>query len=333
MTIRTLSALCSLAALCLLPAASFAQNRITLDVAVSVAGKPVPGLAATDFTVTDNKKPVQNLSLEPAGETNIVLVLDTQDSKLADGPNIVRDLRTYFARNGGKLAHPHSVVLWGMSGLQATEAPTTDGAKIIAFLDKANTTQTSGVPESAGGAGDLQRLNNAMLAFTNVINGYTRNGGRNMLIWVGRSWPIPDTPPGLEPKSEDTVFQQIVAKSNALRAFRVIVYSADPTAVADSKYQLTRWKGYVKPPTSSKGIEIGDLALEAMAVQSGGQVFNAISNLVEELDRCVVDADDFYTISFDPTPAAKPNEYHPLTVSVTKPGVTVHTRNGYYAKP
>ena len=40
-----------------------------------------------------------------------------------------------------------------------------------------------------------------------------------------------------------------------------------------------------------------------------------------------------YELTFAPAPGEHENEYHELQVKVRRPGVTVHTTAGYYARP
>ncbi len=305
---------------------------MTLDVVVTSGNKPVAGLAAQDFVVTDNKKPVANLTVAPSSETNIVLVFDTQNGKITDAPKMVRDLKTFFGHNGGKLQHQVMLIINGRSGQQISES-TTDGAKLIAFLGSATTTQVSSMVDAAGPDGEIQRLDKGMHALTDVLNtDVVRAPGRKMVIWMGRSWPFPDIG-DMTVASEDSIFRQVVQQSRDVIRNRVILYNADSNSSADADYHPARWQGFQKPPTSAKGIELGDLALEVMAVQSGGQVLNATNNLSEDLERFSADADNFYTITFDETQATKPNEYHPLAIKMAKPEVIARMRTGYYAQP
>jgi hypothetical protein len=51
------------------------------------------------------------------------------------------------------------------------------------------------------------------------------------------------------------------------------------------------------------------------------------------LQQCLSDVDSWYEITLNMPPAEKPNEYHHVEVKVDKPGLTVRTRDGYYAQP
>jgi hypothetical protein len=55
--------------------------------------------------------------------------------------------------------------------------------------------------------------------------------------------------------------------------------------------------------------------------------------LAGQINTCVQDASTFYTLSFDPPRANKPNEHHDLKVQIDKPGLKAHTSTGYYNQP
>jgi hypothetical protein len=75
------------------------------------------------------------------------------------------------------------------------------------------------------------------------------------------------------------------------------------------------------------------LALETIATQSGGSALHPGNDLASALRKCVVDAEAYYEISFDPTITTRPNEYHRLEIRVTKPGLVARTRQGFYSRP
>jgi hypothetical protein len=86
----------------------------------------------------------------------------------------------------------------------------------------------------------------------------------------------------------------------------------------------------VKKPSQ---VQIGNLGLQVLAHQSGGRVLNSSNDVAGEIATCVTDASAFYVITFDGLPGDGPNEYHALDMKMDKPGLTAHTRTGYYAQP
>jgi hypothetical protein len=72
---------------------------------------------------------------------------------------------------------------------------------------------------------------------------------------------------------------------------------------------------------------------KVLAIQSGGQAFEPMSDMVDEMERRVQRADSFYTISFDPPKTIKPDDYHNFTVNIGKPTLTARTQTGYFNQP
>jgi hypothetical protein len=58
-----------------------------------------------------------------------------------------------------------------------------------------------------------------------------------------------------------------------------------------------------------------------------------IRDLSSLIDRCVTDAKTYYVLTYNPPPAAHPNEYHDIVIKVDRPGLTARTRIGYYSQP
>jgi hypothetical protein len=67
-----------------------------------------------------------------------------------------------------------------------------------------------------------------------------------------------------------------------------------------------------------------------LATQSGGLAMDASYDIGRQIESCLREADTFYTLTFDPSHADSPNEYHDLKIIVNKPGLTARTNAGYY---
>lgn len=88
-------------------------------------------------------------------------------------------------------------------------------------------------------------------------------------------------------------------------------------------------KGVKKPSQA----QFGDLALQAIGIQSGGLALNSNNDVTGEIASCIADANSYYVLTFDTPPGDGPNEYHALQVKLDKPRLTARTRTGYYAQP
>ena len=155
-----------------------------------------------------------------------------------------------------------------------------------------------------------------------------------MLIWIGPGWPILSGPRiELTGKQQQGIFDSVASISTALRQARVTLYSVTPLGLQEGLGRLLYYESFLKPVTKANQAQSGNLALQVLSIQTGGLVLDSSSDLGGEIKTCMADANAFYTLAFDSQPADKRNEYHQLTVQVGKPGLTVRTRDGYYAQP
>ena len=107
-------------------AAPVEDGGIQLVVVVTdKTGKPVPGLEAKDFTVKDTGRAVKissfhavDGSLAGAPPTKVVLVLDAVNMGLTQAAFARTEMVKYLRQNGGHLAYPVSIYLFGNQGTE-----------------------------------------------------------------------------------------------------------------------------------------------------------------------------------------------------------------------
>ena len=80
-------------------------------------------------------------------------------------------------------------------------------------------------------------------------------------------------------------------------------------------------------------VQFGDLALQVLAIHSGGRVFNSNNDVAGEIASDVDDVRAFYVLTFEGLRGDGPNEYHALEIKLDRPGLKTLTRTGYYAQP
>jgi VWFA-related protein len=159
--------------------------------------------------------------------------------------------------------------------------------------------------------------------------------GRKLVVWISPGWPILSGPRmTLSSRDSQMIFNSIVGASTALRQARITLYSVDPLGMADSGgLRTTYYQVFLQGVTKPSQVQIGNLALQVIATQSGGLALYGSNDIVGGLDRCIADANAFYVMTMEAAPADRPNEYHSLEVKVKTPGLTARTRTGYYAQP
>ena len=71
------------------------------------------------------------------------------------------------------------------------------------------------------------------------------------------------------------VFQQIVAINDALRRAQITLYNVDPLGTADAgAFRTFYYQQFVKGVKKPSQVQIGNVELGAITVQSGGRVLN-----------------------------------------------------------
>jgi VWFA-related protein len=321
---------------------SRSERRIDLNVVVTDrSGKVVPGLQQQDFTVFDNKHESNILSFRAVNEESpapepdeIVLVIDQVNTGF-DRVSFERDeVRKFLTRNGGKLAHPVSLVFFSDSGTQIQKTPSRDGNVLAAALDQnQNSLRTSRRSQGYWGAQD--RLQLSLKTLSGLTSAEAARPGRKMVIWISPGWALL-TGPRIELSANDAkgIFNSIVQISTSLRQAGITLYSVDPLGLADSGgLRTTYYQEFLKGITGPAHVDLADLSLQVIATQSGGLVTYGSNSVVAGLDRSIADLNAYYVLSIEAPPADKPNEYHDLAVKVAKPGLMIRTRTGYYAQP
>jgi VWFA-related protein len=187
---------------------------------------------------------------------------------------------------------------------------------------------------SQGFYGAVDRLRLSLDALTQIVSYETAQPGRKLLIWLSPGWPLLSGPRvQLSSKDQATIFSSVVTLSDALREARITLYSVDPLGIDDAgSFRTFYYESFLKGVKSANKVQSGNLALQVLAVQSGGRALNTSNDVDRLIASCLDDAKAFYTVAFDSPPADNPNEYHSLEIKIDKPGLTARTRTGYYAQ-
>jgi len=320
-------------------ASATAASRISLDVVVTGKdGKPAAELEPADFTLLDDNQPRKILSFRRTVGTvgnkfdppvEVIIVLDAVNLPYQAITLQRLQLEKFLRQNDGHLALPTSILLFSSQGLRVQPAPSKDGNALAAMLDKA--TGTVRARDLSGGVYSLvEQFQDSFKTFNGIAENEARKPGRKVLIWIGPGWPLLTERFFIQSsESRQNYFKQLVALSKKLRDARITVYNAAP--IVGVTWNL--YEGYLKPVTGFHKMEIGDLALEVMAVHTGGRVLDPENDLVGLINDCLSDVGEYYTLTFAPPPAATADEYHNLTVHLDLPGLTARTNTGYYNQP
>ncbi|MGA3023468.1 MAG: VWA domain-containing protein [Bryobacteraceae bacterium] len=321
---------------------AMANRQITLDVVVTdKSGKPLPGLQQRDFTLLDNKQPQRIVSFHPVEGTaaadppvEVIFLVDEVNTSFSSVASERWQIEKFLRLDGGQLARPVSMVFFTDSGATIGAASSRDGNALIADLNQ-NQTALRTINRSQGFYGADDRLQLSLRTIQQLAAYEATRPGRKLLIWISPGWPILSGPNvQLTSKVQQWLFNSVVAVSDELRQARVTLYDVDPLGMGDAAgFQTFAYQQYLKGVRSARQVQIGNLALQVLAYQSGGRVLNSSNDVAGEIGTCVSDANAFYVLSFDGLPGDGPNEYHALEIKIDKTGLAARTRSGYYAQP
>jgi VWFA-related protein len=316
---------------------------MTLDVVVTdKSGRPVSGLQQQDFTLLDNKQPSKIVSfhaVEGGAATadppvEVILLVDDVNTTISKVAFERDQIGRFLRRNGGELARPVSTVIFTDSGITIGDTSSRDGNAVIAdFNQKRSGLRQIGRAQGFYGASD--RLQLSLHSLEQLADYEAPRPGRKLVVWISPGWPLLSRPGVmLTSKDQQGLFNSIVALSDRLRKARITLYAVDPLGTEDALgFLMTQYKQFLKPVRKAGQAQVGNLALQVLAYQSGGRVLNSNNDVTGEIEACDADANSFYVLSFDGLPGDGPNEYHGIEIKIDKPGLKARTRSGYYAQP
>ncbi len=329
------------------------NNLITLDVIVTdKSGKQQAGLQQQDFTLMDNKTPQKIVSFQAVEEpatpsvppVEVVLVIDTVNTSPQTIANERLQLQKYLGQNGGKLAHPTSIVVFSDSGMKNLGDPTTDGKALGTALDGKDVIGLHAIRAAAGENGDFERLMSSITKLYSLASFEARKPGKKMVIWISPGWPLlANAGSEMYSKGKEQLFNSLVLLSTAIRQARITLYSIDPEGASGGGFGRVEsengprdrfaYESYVKGVPNAKDVSPPNLALQVFVTRSGGRVLTTGNDIPSQIEDCVSDAKTFYVLTFQGTATERPNDYHNLELKVGKPKMTVHTSAGYYTQP
>jgi len=313
-------------------------RTISLTVMVTdKSGKPVPGLTASDFTLLDNNRPSKIISFhaydgsaQSGPPTEAIVLFDTVNVGFIEVSYERQQVENFLRQNGGRLTAPTAIYWLTNQGVEVQVEPTRDGNALATQLEGSDSRLRT-INRSSGGYGAIELFQLSTKMLYAMAEKEAQKPGRKLLIWVGPGWPMLDAP-GIdyERKTQQAMFDQIVALSTLMRAGHIDLYSISEGTAGPGTF---RYESYLKGVKKVTQASPPNLGLKVIAVQSGGRALPPTNDLASSVATCMQDATVFYTLTFEPQPADGPNEYRDLKVTLDKPDLTARTNTGYYAQP
>jgi VWFA-related protein len=322
------------------PAPNAHNDRVFLDVVVTPkSGPPVAGLQQQDFAVLDNKDPrpidsFQALSADQA-PINAFLLVDDVNTGFQNVAYERSEMDKFLHANGDHLTLPTALAFLTDKGLEVQDTFSTDGNALASALDKYDVGLHS-ILRSGGIYSAVERFQVSLNALLQLANHEASRPGRKIILWVSPGWPLlsgPGVEIQIDDKQRQQIYSDVIQLSTLLRLGRVTIYSIDPLGSSDFASRAFYWEEFQKGPSKPSQADWGDIALQVLAVQTGGSAITITNDITASLQRCVMDTQHYYELSFVPSLEGKPGEFHEIHVRVDKPGLTARTRTGYYPQP
>jgi VWFA-related protein len=314
-----------------------ASSRIDLGVVVRpAAGRPVTNLQQRDFTILDNKTPRPITSFHSPGAAqmpvHVVLVVDAVNTNYSNIAYQRGQIDKFLRANGGQLAQPTALAIFTDQGIKLQQDFATDGNELSGSFDS----YAIGLRDIRRSSqyGGFDRFDLSINALRELVATEAPRPGRKMILWVSPGWPLLSGPGiQLDFKQEQHIFATIVELSTQLRQGNITLYSIDPLGATEGVGRTSYYETFLKGVSKVSQVQMGDLALQVLAAQTGGLVLNSSNDVSSLLEQCMEDATAYYEVSFDPPVGQHRDEYHSLEIRLNSPGLTARTRTGYYAQP
>jgi VWFA-related protein len=312
-------------------------RAVVLDVTVIDAhGVPIKGLTRDDFVVTEDGVGQRIASFETSATelqqaseppSQTVIILDELNTQFVDIAYARYSLEKYLKRSSGQLDRPAQLLALTDHGFDLVHDYTRNGSELLQSLERlpARLPFRLGL---RGASGLSDRLNISLGGLKQVARANAYSGKRTTIIWVSPGFPV-ITPFNLDPVQRQDLLNVLRNLSDELLRWRVTVYSIDPRGVFNNGEN--RATNAFLGSLEANSTAFGDLALERLAVETGGRAFygrNDVNNLVA---TSIVQSNLFYTLSYYPSNTNEDGTFRKIRVAIEKPGLTARTRDGYYA--
>ncbi|MGA3332823.1 MAG: VWA domain-containing protein [Terracidiphilus sp.] len=320
------------------PATPSSSQRIKLDVVVDTkAGQPVPNLDQQDFTILDNKspRPITSFKVVTAAEepVEVILFIDAVNTSYQTVAYMRDNVEKFLKMKEGTLAYPTTIAVLTDQGVQIdNNGFSTNGFSLSDVLEH----YQIGLREFTQSTewSEQERLNICLRALRQIVTFASNLPGRKMILWISPGWPlISGTNVSITPKLEQHIFGDVVFFSSQMQQADITLYNINPFGVSESMLSANSYQAFVKGLAKPGDAQLGNLGLQVFAVHSGGLVLVSSSDVTAQIEKCLRDAGSWYEITFDPTPADKPNEYHHIEIKLDQRDFVARTRDGYYSNP
>jgi VWFA-related protein len=334
-------------------------------------GKPVTGLAAGDFAIFDDGKPqkVAFFSIEGAAATTpaapaparnprefsnrmpdtgavTIILFDQLNTGFAEGANVRNHLvkfleqiqpsdrvGLYSLRGGGALRVLHDftsdakALVRAISRLRGNVSIELEGEQDGARLDAEMSELMNSVSGESGGTAMMRHFRGTRAVATidaleSIGHHLAGVQNRKNLIWVSAGFPLV----GFDDRGRSKT-GEINRATRALSDANVAVYTVDARGLIPA---FSGMPG--KPVFTTLSMVAGNQdILRSTAEETGGRAFLNTNDINGAIRRAADDARVTYVVGYYPTNEVWDGRFHQVRVKVSRPGLEVRHRKGYFA--
>ncbi|HTD97056.1 MAG TPA: VWA domain-containing protein [Edaphobacter sp.] len=321
------------------------SRLVILDVVVTDAkGNIVDNLKRDDFNVTEAKESQTILNFEPAGAhplnpqliinstadldrlaprapVNIIL-LDEFNTRFEDMAFARYSLKKFLQKQPEKLNTPTMLIAVDLQHFTVLRDYTQDKQAILSSLDHHFASNPWQLHQSAWLP---DRFSTAFGTLMRVAQATIGHQGHKNMVWIGRGFPSLNFA-NLPVDSASRVDNAVQECVNMLRDARVTLYSVDPAGVLVDP-------GVYGPDAAFSDPFGGNYQFNRLAKATGGRALYGRNDVDAEIGTSVRDGSSFYTLTYRPSNTSlDPRKFRKIQVTLSPPGLTATTREGYYVQ-
>ena len=319
-----------------------------LDVTVvDKNGNPVTtGLTRDDFTILDNKKKKEILSLDgPTGgtgttslPTSTIFIIDHVNTPFEDEYWQMHEMEGYLKSQGDLLNQQTEILLLTDAGLQVVEGFTRDRNDLLDAVKAIHSVN----PYRLTSNWDVENLSLSMSALEEVALQTKMTPGRKNVLWLGSG--------GAGLSSDGMYHRPLVQRyvrrtANLLVESRVTLFLILPALKISGTIQSPSGPSPLKTsvdPLNGSGIApfavpmatdpfTGGVNMSIFAKTTGGRVFLNSNDLVTEIGESVSLGTKYYTLAYKPDAEAIDGGFKHIEVKIKDRNLRVLTKGGYFA--
>src|ERR1700733_10634014 len=338
----------------------FHQNvrRVVVDVVVSDAnGKSVSGLAANDFSISEDGKPQRIRSFDvhdfdaisdslpkpppslpantfvnvPSGPERgplYVLLLDLLNIAVDDQPR-AREQLLKFVRS--KPLGTRFAIFVLSDGLYLVQGFTQDRNLLADALDYKR--PRSHIPRIFIYADNYQAYFSTARALVRIAKFLAELPGHKNVIWLSSSFPtsmMPNSDPGTEALNSD---EEIKEATDTLARGQIAVYPVDVRGAVVTHVMSRPQGGAMVTTSDSAALNASYMTEEEIAHSTGGRAFYGTNDLATALTEATETGGHYYTLTYSPSNQDYNGHLRHIHVELAKRGYHLAYRRSYYGNP